>query len=128
MGGQMQDVKASISFKVEPTLNKFWVQGSFTGTAGKMPPFKFTSYTTYDATAKKLWRVSINGRGGHSTVSGTMADNKTTWEGDAHFMMGDVKVRETEEMVSPKEMKVLGEYSKDGGKTWSKDHEAVCKK
>jgi hypothetical protein len=129
LGGQMMDVKATITHKVDPNLNKFWINTSFTGTAGKLPPFKFFGYTTYDATAKKLWRVNVNGRGGHGWAWGTMADKKVTWEGEARWPGGvDVKVRESEEMVSPKEVKVLGEYSKDGGKTWSKDHEASCKK
>ena len=70
----------------------------------------------------------MNATGGHTTSWGTMADKKMTWEGDARCRGNDVKIRDTEEMTAPKEMKVLGEYSKDGGKTWSKDHEATCKK
>ena len=129
MGGQMLDVKATITHRVDPNLNKFWVVSNFIGTAAKMPAFKFTGYMTYDATAKKLWRTAVNARGGHGWAWGTIADKKVTWEGEQRWPSGvDVKARDTEEMVSPKEMKVLGEYSKDGGKTWSKDHEAVCKK
>jgi hypothetical protein len=30
--------------------------------------------------------------------------------------------------VSPKEVHVTGEYSKDGGKTWAMDHDVTCKK
>ena len=127
--GTMLDVKATITHKADRNLNNFWIQASFVGTAGKLPPFKFTTYTTYDATAKKLWRVSVNARGGHGAAWGTIAGTKTTWEGDARWVGGvDVKIRETHEVVSPKEVKVMGEYSKDGGKTWSKDHEAACKK
>jgi hypothetical protein len=128
IGGQMMDVKATITHKVDTNLNKFWIQTAFVGTAGKLPPMKFTGYTTMDPATKKLWRVSVNGRGGHGTQTGTMADKKVTWEGDSHWPSGDVKTRETEEMISAKEIKVVGEYSKDGGKTWSKDHEATCKK
>jgi hypothetical protein len=128
MGGQMNDVKATITFKVEPTLSKFWMQANFVGTAGKMPPFKFTTFTTYDSATQKFWRTNINARGGHAVSTGTMTDKKVSWEGDAKWMAGDVKIRDTEEMVSPKEFKVFGEYSKDGGKTWTKDHEATCKK
>jgi hypothetical protein len=39
-----------------------------------------------------------------------------------------VKIRSTEEFVSPKEVKVSGESSKDGGKTWAKEFEVTCKK
>ena len=129
LGGQMMDVKATITHKVDPNLNKFWIQTSFSGGAAKMPPFKFAGYTTYDSAAKKLWRVEVNGHGGHGWAWGTIADKKVSWEGEARWPGGvDVKMRESEEMVSPKEVKVVGEYSKDGGKTWSKDHDAVCKK
>jgi hypothetical protein len=126
INGAMTDVKATITHKSD--LNGFWVKSDFTGTAAKRPPMKFTMYTTYDAATKKLWRVSVTGLGTHSTSVGTIADKKMSFEGDAHWMVGDVKIRNTEEMVSAKEAKIIGEYSKDGGKTWIKDHEATCKK
>jgi hypothetical protein len=126
MGGQTGDVKATITMRSD--LNGYWMQTSFTGTMAKMPPMKFTSFTSYDEANKKFYRVMVNAHGGHGTAWGTVADKKISWDGDARWMGQDVKMRETEEMVSPKEVKVLGEYSKDGGKTWTKDHEATCKK
>ncbi|CAN5909901.1 hypothetical protein BH11MYX3_BH11MYX3_42280 [soil metagenome] len=126
MGGTSMDIKSTITHKTD--LNGFWIQSSFVGTAGKLPPYKFTVMTTYDAAAKKWWRTSVNGRGGHRTETGTQAGTKITWEGDSRMMGNDSKVRDTEEMVGPKEWHVSGESSKDGGKTWSKDHEATCKK
>src|SRR5512143_286697 len=39
IGGQMGDVKATITMKSD--LNGFWMQTNFTGTMAKMPPFKF---------------------------------------------------------------------------------------
>jgi hypothetical protein len=126
LGGSMGDVKATISHKAD--LDNFWIQTSFTGTAGKLPPFKFTMLTTYDAASKKFWRTRVTGRGGHAVEWGTAAGTKVSWEGDARMMGNDIKTRETEEMVSPKEVHVVGEMSKDGGKTWTKDHDATCKK
>jgi hypothetical protein len=125
---QTVNVKATVTHKVDANLNKFWIQTSFNGTAPKMPPMKGTWFTTYDAANKKLWRVTMNARGGHGTAWGTWTDNKISWEGDARWGGVDVKTRTTEEMVSPKELKVMGESSKDGGKTWAKDVEATCKK
>jgi hypothetical protein len=126
---QMIDVKATINHKADTTLNKFWIQSTFTGTAAKLPPMKSTWYTTFDPTSKKLWRVTVNARGGHGTAWGTIADKKITWEGEARWPSGvDVKTRTTEEMISPKEVKVVGEASKDGGKTWAKEVDATCKK
>ena len=126
LGGTMQEVKATITHKAD--LDNFWIQSTFKGTAGKLPPFKFTVFTTYDAASKKWWRTRVNGRGGHSVERGTMNGAKVSWEGDARMMGNDIKVRATEEMVSPKEFHVMGEMSKDGGKTWTKDHDATCKK
>lgn len=133
MGGNKVDVKATITHKVDATLNKFWITSNFVGNATGpnakgMPPMKFTMYTGYDANAKKLFRTSFNGMGGHSTTTATYDAKKVTFEGESSGMHGAVKVRNTEEMVSPKEVKVTGEVSKDNGKTWAWDHEAVCKK
>lgn len=127
--GQMIDVKATITHKADPSLGAFWINTAFVGTAPKLPPMKSTWYTTYNATQKKLYRTMMNARGGVSWAWGTMADKKTTWEGESHWPDGtDVKVRGTDEMTSAKELHSTGEYSKDGGKTWNKDHDATCKK
>jgi hypothetical protein len=127
MGGQTGEAKATITHKLD--LDGWWIQSSFTGTIAKAPgAFHFTSYTTYDAAKKQWFRTMVNGHGGHAQSWGTHTGNKTTWEGDAHWQGNDVKVRDTEEVVSPKEVHVVGEYSKDGGKTWNKDHDATCKK
>jgi hypothetical protein len=129
IGDQMMDVKATVTHAVDATLNKFWIKTTFVGTAPKMPPMKSTWYTTYDNTQKKLWRVNITARGGHTTAWGTIADKKVSWEGDSTWADGStVKLRTTEEWVSPKELKVSGEASKDGGKTWGKELDATCKK
>jgi hypothetical protein len=129
VGETMVAAKSTVVHKVDATLNKFWIQTAFTGTIPKMPAMKSTWYTTYDSTKGKLWRSSMQGRGGYSTAWGTVADKKISWEGDAHWADGsDVKLRTTEEMVSPKEVKVSGESSKDGGKTWAKELEVTCKK
>ena len=126
MGGAMMDVKATITHKVD--LDGFYIQSTLVGVAGKMPPFKATMYRTFDAASKKWWRARVNARGGHGVESGTPNGTKVMWEGESRMMGNDVKTRETEEMVGPKEFHVMGEMSKDGGKTWSKDHDATCKK
>jgi hypothetical protein len=129
IGEQMMDTKATLTHRADPNLNKFYIQTSFLGTAAKMPAMKSTWYTTYDPTAKKLWRASMTARGGHTVAWGTIDGKKITWEGDATWASGaTVKVRTVEEMVSAKEVKVTGEASKDGGKTWAKELDATCKK
>jgi hypothetical protein len=128
MGESMIDVKGTVTNKVDATLNKFWIQSTLVGTAAKMPPMRGVWYTTYDAGSSKLWRVNLNARGGHSTAWGTIADKKIMWEGDARWGGTDYKTKTTEEWVSPKELKVSSEASKDGGKTWAKELDTVCKK
>lgn len=126
--GTTMDIKATITHKLDANLNKMWIESKFVGNAAKMPPMKFSMWTTYDAGAKKFRRVSVNGMGGSSTGWGTMTDKKIAWEMDASGPMGTFKARHSEEVISPKEVKVMGELSRDGGKTWVFDHEATCKK
>ena len=128
VGEGMVDVKGTVTNRVDATLNKFWIQSTLVGTAAKLPPMRGVWFTTYDANAKKLWRVNLNARGGHSTAWGTIADKKVMWEGDARWGGIDFKTRTTEEWVSPKELKVTSEASKDAGKTWTKEIDVVCKK
>src|SRR5262245_39391912 len=120
MGGKNFDVKATITHKSD--LDGWWIQRSFTGTAPTTPPSHFTGFTTYDAAKKMFYRTMVNGHGGHGVEWGTATDKKLAFEGDARWNGNDIKTRNTEEMTSPKEVHVVGEYSKDGGKTWNKDH------
>ncbi len=125
MGGTMVDIKGTSAQKAD--LDGFWLRNSITGTAGKMTMHS-EMLTTYDPTAKKFFRESANGHGGHAMSWGTTSGTKTSWEGDAHWGGKDMKIRGTEEMVSPKEAHIVGEYSDDGGKTWKPDHDVTCKK
>ena len=125
LGGKLVDVKGTIVHKVD--LDGWWIASTLTGTAGKLTMHS-TFLTTYDAAMKKFYRSTANGRGGHATLWGTQSDMKLSWEGDSRVGGNDVKLRGGDEMVSAKEVHVAGEYSKDGGKTWSKDHDVTCKK
>lgn len=128
IAGTMFDVKASITHKLDPALNKFWVTSNFVGTAGKMPPMKFTMHTGWDPNTKKLFRVSVSAMGGHTVTTASYDAKKITYEGESSNMNGVVRVRHSEEVISPKELHVTGELSKDNGKTWVPDHDATCKK
>jgi hypothetical protein len=70
----------------------------------------------------------MNSMGGHGTHWGTGDGKKMSFEGDVHGMAGDIKTKQTEEVVSPKEVHLQGQFSKDGGKTWVPDHDITCKK
>ncbi len=127
IAGQMHDdMKGTITHKAD--LDGWWIQSSLSAGIPGMPETHSMMLTTYDAASKRWYRTTANSHGGHGTAWGTAAGNKITWEGDAHFILGDVKVRGSQETVSPKEVHIVGEYSKDGGKTWGLDHEVTCKK
>jgi hypothetical protein len=126
MGGTMVDIKGTVTHKAD--LDGYWIRSTINGTAGKMT-MKSEFLTTYDAGSKKWYRSSFNSHGGHGTSWGTAADKKVSWEGDAQFMSGPVKIRGTEDMSDPKAgAHIVGEFSKDNGKTWQKDHDVTCKK
>jgi hypothetical protein len=128
VAGTMFDLKATMTHKVDANLNKFWITSNFVGTIPKMPPLKFTMFTGWDPNTKKLFRVSVSGMGGHMVSTATYDAKKITYEGESSNMNGVVRMRHTEEVISPKEVHVSGELSKDNGKTWVADHDATCKK
>lgn len=122
-GGEMP---MTATFKSKMDLDKWWIMSSFAET-GRKGGYKFSAYTGYDG---KVWsRVMVDNMGGASRVeTAGPKDNKLTWEGTNWSMMGTIKVRDHEEMVSPKEQKMWGEMSMDNGKTWTKGYESTCKK
>jgi hypothetical protein len=127
--GEGAESRGTVVHKVDTNLNKFWIQSTLTRNAPKTGPLKSIWFTTYDASKNKLYRTTMHGRGGFGTAFGTVTDTKISWEGEARTPAGeDLKRRYTEELVSPKEMKVSGESSGDGGKTWTKQFEHTCKK
>ena len=125
MGGVTGDIKGTVAHKTD--LDGFWMVSSLTATAGK-GTFHSTFLTTFDPGSKRFYRMTANGHGGHSTTWGTAGGTKTSWEGDGYWAGNTHKLRGTEEMVSAKEVHIIGEYSDDGGKTWKTDHDVTCKK
>ena len=125
MGGTTGDIKGTIAHKTD--LDGFWIVSSLTATAGKAT-FHATFMTTFDPGSKRFFRQTANGHGGHGAEWGTVDGTKTSLEGDDYFGGNNHKVRGTDEMVSPKEAHIIGEYSDDGGKTWKPDHDVTCKK
>ncbi len=128
VAGTQMDMKATIAHKLDANLGKFWILSTLTGTMAKMPPMKVMFHTTFDGASKKLWRVSVNSNGGHGVSGASYDATKMVFDGDSVGMHGSTKFRHTEELVSPKEVKVTGEISKDGGKTYAADYETTCKK
>jgi hypothetical protein len=49
------------------------------------------------------------------------------WTGESTSPMGKIQIRDTETLVSPGEMKMLGQYSPDG-ESWSTGYDLSCRK
>jgi hypothetical protein len=120
--GAPRATKAVLKTKVD--LDKFWLQSSFAETAGKNK-FKFTSYRTFDAASKKWSSVMLDNWGGYAVST---SSDGVAWEGTSHSPMGTMKAKDTETVVSPREVKMAGQYSSDNGKTWVPGYDLTCKK
>lgn len=127
MKGQPIAMKATMKATTE--LGGFWIHESMTGTAGKMT-YKMEAYTTYDATAKKWRRVSVDSYGMQMTgTSDGMKDMKMDFNSDTISPMGASMFKDHVDASDAKAgVKVAGEMSMDKGKTWNKVYEMTCKK
>lgn len=119
--GSWVDFKGSAKMSVD--LDKFWIKGESTMTAGPMK-MKNVEYMTYDAGQKKWFRLAVDSSGGHETM--TSSDGKT-WEGEMVGMGMAMKTKTKFDQVSPKEFKVSSEMSMDG-KKFAAGFEMGCKK
>ncbi len=126
----MTDFKGSFTSALDASLDKFWIKGTWAGTAGKLK-LKGTMYTTYDATSKKWTRVMIDnwGMSGWEQSAGLPAgatEGKLSWEGESRMMGMLIKGKTTED-VAAKSMSMKVEMSMDG-KKWATGMEMTCKK
>ncbi len=126
----MTEFKGTFTAALDASLDKFWIKGTWIGTAGKLK-MKGTSFTTYDAASKKWTRIMLDnwGMSGSETSSGLPAgttEGKLTWEGESR-MMGMVIKGKTTEDVTAKSMAMKVEMSPDG-KKWATGMEMTCKK
>lgn len=118
------------TYKAALDLDKFWIKGDWTGTAGKIK-MKGVMYVTYDAATKKWHRIMLDNMGmsGWESSAGLPAgatEGKVVWEGESRMMGQTIKGRSTEE-VTAKSMKMTVEMSPDG-KKWATGMEMTCTK
>jgi hypothetical protein len=127
MDGTAIDMTGKFTSRAD--LDGFWVHDSLDGKMGKMP-FKFESFSTYDASTKKWRKVGVDNMGGQTVgTSDGMKDMKMEWAVDSMGPMGAMMEKEHIDMSDAKAgNKVSGEMSMDKGKTWKKTFEVVCKK
>ena len=121
--GKMKDSKSTVAMKLD--ADKAWITADVT-----VEKMKIHMMTTYDGASKKWYRITTDNIGASGTAwSKGLDGNKVVWEGESRGMnMPAWKDRLTEEMVSDKEIKMTGEASMDGGKTFATMWTASCKK
>lgn len=128
MDMKMGAMTATMTSKAE--MNGWWNHDSFDAKMGK-DPFHFESYTTFDTKTKKFRQTMMEIGGGWSTgESAGMNAGKMDWDMTTHSaMMGDGMFRDHVDMTDAKAgVKMWGEASMDGGKTWAKVYDMSCKK
>jgi len=128
MGGAAAPMDSTMSFKQD--LDKFWIVGTFASKKSKTSPivYKFTSYTTYDPATKKWQRLMVDNMGGWEQGSSAgLTNGQILWEGKGTGMGMSFTTKHTEQVVSPKEVKLSGQMSMDG-KSWMPMYESTCKK
>ena len=118
------------TYKAALDLDKFWIKGEWTSTAGKLK-MRGLMYTTFDAASKKWHRMMLDnwGMSGSESSAGLPAgttEGKLVWEGESRMMGAMIKTRTTEEATA-KSMKMTSEMSPDG-KKWVTGMEMTCTK
>ncbi|MEP6866305.1 MAG: hypothetical protein ABJE66_37145 [Deltaproteobacteria bacterium] len=131
MDGKDQKFTGSMASKSD--LDGWWVHDSFSGDMGGGKAgmkFKFESYSTYDKNLNKWREVFVDNWGGQMIGTGDeMKAGKMEMASDSLDMMGKGMMKDhTDASDMKKGVHMWGESSKDGGKTWTKSYDMVCKK
>ncbi|MCP3141585.1 DUF1579 domain-containing protein [Pyxidicoccus xibeiensis] len=114
---------SEVTLEVRPELDKAWLRTDFVVLTGEYK-YKFTSYRTFDAASSEWVNVIVDNMGGHARSS---SKDGHIWIGESSGPMGEMKIRDTEKLVSPGMMNMRGQYSLDG-RNWSTGYELSCKK
>jgi len=128
MDGKDQKFSGTMSSKSD--LDGWWVHDSFSGTMGGGMKFKFESFATFDTSSKKWRDVFVDNWGGQMIgTADEMKDGKMDTTSDSLSMMGKGMQKDhTDASEMKKGVHMWGEGSKDGGKTWVKSYDMMCKK
>ncbi|WP_395847388.1 DUF1579 domain-containing protein [Cystobacter fuscus] len=122
-GGDGAASPSKVTLNVSLGLDKAWLQTEFVVSSGKYK-YNFNSYRTFDTSSSKWVNVIVDNLGGHAVSSST---DGVIWTGESSGPMGKMEIRDTETLVSPGEVNMLGQYSLDG-RNWSTGYELSCKR
>lgn len=115
--------EVGLDIRLDHDLDHAWLQTVFAVSSGKYK-YKFDSHRTFDASSRTWVNVLVDNLGGHAVSSST---DGVTWAGESSGPMGATKIRDTETIVSPGKVRMLGQYSTDGS-TWNTGYDLSCDK
>lgn len=105
-------------------LNDTWLQTDFAVASGRYP-YGFTAHRTFEASSGSWVSLIVDNLGGHAT---SRSADGITWTGASRGPMGEMQIRDSETMLSPGRMIMVGQYSLDGGTSWSTGYELSCER
>ncbi|MEY4548096.1 MAG: hypothetical protein RL685_4291 [Pseudomonadota bacterium] len=114
---------SEVALEVGLDLDRAWLRTAFVVSSGKYK-YSFNAYRTFDPSVNHWVNVIVDNLGGRALSAS--ADG-VTWTGESSGPMGNMKIRDTETLVAPGELRMLGEYSLEAG-SWSAGYELSCKR
>jgi hypothetical protein len=125
MGPGSPEMKVKTTIKFKKDLNGFWYRGDYEAKKTKdFPGMKGTVYLGADG--KQLLTTNVDAMGGMASGTGALAGDTMTFNSEGHMMGMKVKMRETMQKKSDKE--VVHRFEADMGKGMQPMGEDVCKK
>jgi hypothetical protein len=125
MGPGSPEIKFKTNIKFKKDLNGFWYRGDYEAKKTKdFPGMKGTVYLGHDG--KQLLVSNIDAMGGLSTGTGTASGDTLTFTEDGYMMGMKIKMRETMQKKSDKE--ISHKFEVDMGKGYQPMGEDICKK
>lgn len=109
--------------RLDQELDETWLQAAFAVSSGKYK-YKFTSYRTFHPSSSRWSNVIVDNLGGHTVAWST---DGVIWTGESNGPMGEMQIKDTETVVSPGKINLLGQYSLDG-KSWKTGYDLSCAK
>ena len=125
MGPGSPEMKLKTTIKFKKELGGFWYRGDYDSKKTKeFPGAQGTVYLGQDG--KQLLTANVDGMGGMSSGTGVLTGDTITFSEEGYMMGQKVKVRETLQKKSDKE--VVHKFEVDMGKGFQPMGEDACKK
>lgn len=105
-------------------LDGTWLRTELVVTAGKYP-YEFTAYRTFQSSVGTWLSLIVDNLGGHSVSRST---DGALWTGTSSSAMGELQIKDSETLLAPGKLALLGQYSLDGGTSWNTGYDLTCQR